>query len=362
MKFAVIEYTSKSGGIWRHTDEKPNYLADPAREIDSTSFGCYVSALKGEHIPLTYLLKAKSIARRLYRKLAGHWPQNYSLNYLKQFDVLMIVHEIGNGPSITRLTQRIKSELPHTTRLGVATQPFGILKDHWEQDQAWLANFKEFMDVCDAFIATAASTKTTLETMTVTPVHYLPQPYPAKYATGFHLKRADKNPIIFVAGVTSRDNILKGHDVAKQLQKKYPDYVIHVTDIPGHTLDISKLADTRYEKVGFQPWREHLEYLNKVTLVINTDYTQTRGRVQVDCAAAGTPSIGADSDGQQDLFPQLSANRATPVQELVEQGERLLMDTNFYQEVVSHALQNIERYDYAHAARHVQDLVSKLAK
>ena len=80
MNFAVIEYASKTGDIWRHQPGKPNYLEDPAKVIDPTSFGCYVSALEGEHIPLTKLIGTSNLYNRVVKKLTGSWPQNNSLD------------------------------------------------------------------------------------------------------------------------------------------------------------------------------------------------------------------------------------------------------------------------------------------
>lgn len=357
MKFAVIEYTSKSGDIWRHQPDHPNYLADPLHEIDPTSFGCYVSALAGEHIPLTKLINTGSLPHRIYRKITGHWPQHYSLEYLKDFDALLIVHDMHREQEMVRFIKRLKGQYPHITRIGVPTQPFGILKDHWKQDQQAAGNISEFMAACHAFLTVVASTKDAWQSKSTQPVHYLPQPYPVEHASQGFKPRTRKQPIIFVAGVTDRDNITKGHTVAQQLLVKFPDYAIHVTDTPGYELTINSEHKVAPTIQPFRPWQDQLEYLSEVTLVINTDYTQTRGRVQVDCAAVGTPSIGADSDGQLDLFPDLPGARSDPVEQLVDQAAKLLQDDNFYQRVTTTARQRLDKYNYEHSAARLNNLI-----
>lgn len=370
MKFAVVEYTSKSGSIWRHTPAKPNYLADPDREIDPTSFGCYVSALAGEHIPLKGLVTGSVIplspvtifTRRLYRKLFGHWPKNYSLEYFKQFDVLMAVHQISDGHEITTLVKRLKKELPHIFIIGVPTQPYGLLKHHWENNSGWLKDFQDFMNTCDVFATLTNSTKEQWATMTTTPVVYLPQPYPFEYAFQFFKPLPQKHPIIFVAGVTDRPDIKRGQAVAKQLQEKHPEYKIHITETPGHSQDTANLANVSYELQPFLPWQQQLQYLAEVKLVINTDYTQTRGRVQVDCAAIGTPSLGADSDGQTDLFPDLPSTEKTTVQELVNQAEQLLTNPSWYEEVVTKAKDRLPHLSYPQSRQRIEELVKQYKK
>ncbi|MBI1833814.1 MAG: hypothetical protein HYR90_03220 [Candidatus Andersenbacteria bacterium] len=363
MKFAVLEYTSKTGAVWRHTPERPNYLSDPQKELDPTSFGCYVSALEGEHIPLTFLIKP-TILKRVYKKLTGSWPA-YDISYLKQFDTLMIVHQISNGHEITALTKRIKKEIPSIKILGVPTQPYGILKDYWTENLDWLKDFKGFIKACDIFVTIVKSTEKDWRALVpdhAQQVRYIPQPYPVEYAAQFFKPFREKKKIIFVAGLTNRDNITKGVEVAAQIQKQFPEYVIHIATLgePGSEPDVSALQHSVFEVIRFEPWRQHLEYLTQTSLVVNTDYTQTRGRVQVDCAAIGTPSIGANSDGQMDLFPALPASREQSVADLVAQGSRLLQDEVLYASVVDTARQRLQQYNYQRSAERIQQLVSEL--
>lgn len=359
MKFAVIEYSSKSGQIWRHRPVRPNYLCDPITEIDPTSFGCYVSALAGEHIPLTALIKP-NIYKKIIKRLSGSWPTSYDLSYLKKFEVVMIVHQISDGHEITRLVQRIRKELPELIILGVPTQPFGIMQDYWKDHPQYLKDLTNFMDGCHVFLTISASTLNQWRQLTNTAVEYLPQPYPVEFATRAWQPRLAKKQIILVAGITDRNNIKKGQLVAKAVQAQLPDYLIHVTKIDDTPLDVTNLNGARYQAAPFEPWQQHLKYLSQIALVINTDYTQTRGRVQVDCAAVGTPSIGADSDGQTDLFKQLPATPDSSISELVAQSTRLLNDDSFYNAVVADAKANLNKYSYEQAALRIKKLVDQI--
>src|SRR5581483_6070032 len=216
---------------------------------------------------------------------------------------------------------------------------------------------KEFTAACDTFITVVESTLSAWQAISAVPTVYMPQPYPVDYTKQFFSPRTRKEKILFVAGVAGRPQILKGHTVARELQKQFSDYTIWVTDTPGEPFNDQELAGARYEKRPFEEWREHLQSLRTVALVVNTDFTQTRGRVQVDSAAVGTPSLGADSDGQRDLFPQLAATPHTPVSELVTTGARLLRDTAYYNEIVAYASERLAVYSYEDAATRLAMLV-----
>lgn len=359
MKFAVIEYNSKSGQIWKHTPERPNYLCDPIKEIDPTSFGCYVSALEGEHIPLLALIRPK-VTDKVIKRLTGRWPGGYDIGYLKNFDALMVVYQISDGHEMVRFVEHLKKALPHIPIVGVPTQPWGLLQQHWKMTPGARQEITDFMNACDVFLTIVESTKKQWQDMTTTRVEYLPQPYPVQYASKYAQPVKEKGNIIFVAGVTERPNIKKGQRVAARLQQEFPEYIIHVTKIEDMPLDEGALAGARYEVVPFQHWQEHLEYLSNVKLVINTDYTQTRGRVQVDCAAVGTPSIGADSDGQVDLFPDFVGHPDQSEDELCEYARRLLGDSSVYTRTVETAHTKLAEYSYEKSAERLRHLITSI--
>lgn len=363
MKFAVVEYSSKSGGVWRHTDAKPNYLADPEKEIDPTSFGCYVSALKGEHVPITFLARGGGgeVWRRVYKRLTGSWPR-YSLDYLKKFNVLMIVHQVSDGHEVVSLIREVRQQWPQIFIIGVPTWPWGQLTDHFGQNPKDLAIFQNYMDQCTVFLTVVQETLPWYQERTKTPVIYLPQIYPVEYTKQFWQPREGREKVIFVAGVTQRPNIQQGQAVAAQLQKEFPEYIIHVTSIPRVDLDTAVLVGSRFVIQPFAAWREHLAYLNKVKLVINTDYTATRGRVQVDCAAVGTPSVGGNSDGERDLFPELASTTETPTAAILQRARRLLTDNAYYDSLTRQARERLQKYSYAESADRLRLLVKTYSK
>lgn len=357
MRFAVIEYSSKSGGIWRHTDAKPNYLADPDTEIDATSFGCYVSAMAGEHIPLIHLVGVNS-AKKIYKRLTGVWPP-YSLDYLKKFDALLLVHQISDGHEIAALARHIRRRLPHIFLFGVPTQAYGFLRPRLEKDRSAMRHFKTYADACHVLLVITKETRAYYQALTATPAIYTPQIYPAAYASQFFKPRRHKEHIIFVAGTTDRPNIPQGFLVARKLQQEFPEYTIHVTQIPGTPMDFSPLGEARYTVQPFEKWQPHLKTLSHYALTINTDYIFTRGRVQTDCAAVGTPSLGGNSDGAVDLFPELASTPETSVEELIAKGRRLLADENYYYRITQFAADRLKKYDYEESAVRLQLLIKQ---
>lgn len=369
MKFAVVEYSSKTGGIWYHRDDRPNYLADPQHEIDPTSFGCYVSALKGEHIPLLGLITGKitpsfepvTLYRKLMKRWTNKWP-TYSLEYLTKFDALLYVHQLSNAHELVAALQRLRQLPKRPFIIGVPTQPYGILVDALQQDTAAKKHFIDFMDACDVFISIVEDTTSWYAAQTKTPVEYLPQPYPAHYATRFYQPQSAKKKTILVAGVTQRDNIRKGQLVAKKLQQQHPEYDIIIPKVPEYEYDESNLIGSRFEMLPFEEWQQHLETLARTSLVINTDYTFTRGRVQADCAAVGTPSVGSNSDGQRDLFPEQFSLSKMSVDKLVAISNKLLTDRDYFDRTTAHATKQLKKYDYEASAERLQALVDKYQK
>lgn len=365
MKFAVVEYISKTGRIWKHTDARPNYLADPVKEIDPTSFGCYVSALKGEHVPLKGLIIGDGISapakfyRRAYKKLFKRWPK-YDLSYCQQFDAILAVHQLSDADEMARFVQRLKKMSPRPIIVGVPTQPHGILKDAFATDSWAQAAFKDFMDATDVFVSVVKDTVDWYQSQTKTQVVYLPQPYPVEYARQFARPLSGKEPIILVAGVTQRQDIRKGQAAARALQQRHPEYRILVPKVEDMDYDFSNLYGSRYEVLPFELWQDHLKTLSRCRLIINTDYTQTRGRVQVDAAAVGTLSVGSDSDGQRDLFPELMGKPADNVPDLIGQCDRLLLDDSYYQQLAERASQHLTVYNYEHSATRFEALINSL--
>ena len=359
MNFAVVEYSSKTKQIWRHSDARPNYVCDPIKEIDPTSFGCYVSALKGEHIPLTYFMPG--IYRKVIKRLTGSWPSSYDMSYFEKFDTLLVVYQLSDGHEMVNFLKKLRATYPNINILGVPTQPYGILKDVWDTDPDKKQEIINFIQECDIFLTIVESTKDAWQEIAGNvPVVYLPQPYPVEFASEKFKIRNNKRNIIYVAGVTDRKNIILGEVVAKKLQEKFPHYRIQMSAVEDMELNVSELQGAQYDIIPFTPWQEHLEMLSKAMLVINTDYTFTRGRVQVDCAAVGTPSIGANSDGQDDLFPKLPATDATALEQLVLQGTQLLQDDSYYSEVVRTAQERLKKYNYEESKKRLEELVATI--
>jgi hypothetical protein len=366
MKFAVIEYSSKTKAIWRHTESRPNFLCDPVKEIDPTSFGCYVSALEGEHVPLTYLISGDEVGfitrvyRKIIKRLTGNWPVNYNIEYLQKFDALLVVYQLSDGHEMVAFLKKLRAKFPSISILGVPTQPYGILEDVWEKEPEKKEEMQAFINQCDVFLTIVKSTLPAWQALSSVEVTYLPQPYPVEFALQEYKERKQKRNIIYVAGVTDRKRIVEGEIVAKKLQEMFPQYRIQMSSIPDMQLDTSELLGTSFDVIEFTPWREHLLMLSRAMLVINTDYTYTRGRVQVDCAAVGTPSIGANSDGQDDLFPKLSATDTTSIDQLVLQGSQILQDTTYYNEVMRTAKERLQKYNYAESRKRIEELVLKI--
>lgn len=345
MRFAVVEYSSKSNEIWKHTATKPNFLADPNTEIDATSFGTWVSILEGEHIPLLKFAKHKTLWRKAAKRLTGSWP-SFSVNYFNRFDVLLIVHQLSDAHELVGFINKLKAQEKSPFIIGVPTQPFGILRAETEVNTEAKSNLINFIQACDQFISIDKATTNWYEKISGANAKYFPQPYPVKFAQHFAVSPEQKEKTIMVAGVTQRENIALGQKVAAALQKKFPEYKILVPKVADLDYDFKNLQNADYKILDFERWQEHLQTLAKTRLVINTDFIHTRGRLQMDCAAVQTLSLGSNSDAQLDLCPELAANSDTSLEKIISLGEKLLADDTYYRSLVEKVNEKISFYDY----------------
>ena len=355
IRFACIEYSTKTGGIWRPTPEKPNYLCDPETEIDPTSFGCWTSSLSGEHIPVNFLRRRQNphtLSYKLGRKLdltlekIQRKPVYRNLDYLKKFNLILFLVHSFSMPLMTDLIRKTKKVNPNATYLGSIVSPLGMLREVWKKENEFRA-FKTFADHCDFFINVNRAAAGYLESFLKTKVVYLPQFYPFEYAHRFFKKREEKEKIILVAGETERTDNLAGQFVALQIQKKYSEFLIQVVDYPHLNVAPLKTAHARFEIVPFLKWQENLKRLARFFLVINMDQTWTLGRLQADCAAVGTPNIGINANNQLEFFPKLSLPDIAGIKQGIELAEKLISDSIFYQNIQQLASQKLSENNYA---------------
>lgn len=374
MRFACIEYTTKARRIWRPTTARPNYLCDPDKEIDPTSFGCYTTALNGEHVPLSGLIygslerppsKLQRLRQDFARRTRGAF-RPYGLRSLAKFDTLLAIYQLSNDDELVRFVERTRATFPDTVLASCSSPPFGRLRDHWKDHPETAERYRAFLAATHMNMNVCRATVPFYRLLTKTPSLYLPQPYPVEYAIAVASRmpagddsdasgrlRAERrtggHPVVYVAGDTVRPDIMTGHLIAKALQERHPEILIRVTKTPEFRLNTAFLRGARYEVVPFRPWAAQLRELATCRLVINTDLWWTRGRVPVDCAAAGTPCVGTTSDGQTELWPDLAEEDSTNTDRLITLAERALTDEAFRANVVAKAQRRLACYSFDHA-------------
>jgi glycosyltransferase involved in cell wall biosynthesis len=357
IRFACIEYQTKTGRIWRHTAARPNYLCDPQKEIDPTSFGCYTSALAGEHIPLAPLragtLFTNNPLRRWWRAQLARFsfpsPASYSLRYLQRFNTLLVVYQFGGDQHLIEFMQRVRREFPHTIIASTSSPPWGKLMEYWQREPEATRRYADFLAASHFNMNVVRSTLPFYRFAFTTPSLYLPQPYPSHFAFKEAGRKTDSQgkPIVYIAGDTTRPQVILGQLLARALKKQYPRLRIRLTRVPQSPLNNKLLRNVDHEVVPFLPWRQQLRALAQCRLVINTDMWWTRGRVPADCAAAGVPCVGTGSDAQRELWPALQADYALDLPRLFRICLRLLEDRSFYQRVVAQARERLRAYEYA---------------
>jgi hypothetical protein len=371
MRFACIEYNTKSGGIWAHKPELPNYLADHQREIDATSYGTWTSALEGEHVPLSWFIEAKRgpgvgekyrlgirIKLKLNARRGRPLIEFSNLDYADRFDAVLICFHPYGYKLMTELVQALRERFPKLVIIGThATFGLGLLREHWKSKE-WFSSFRTFMDACDVFAVANREAVGYLSLISETPVQFLPHFYPLEYALQFGSGDEPKDKTIFVAGDTSRGDVVWGCLLAKEIQSRHPEFVIQV--IGSESFNYVALEGSRYEVLPRTGWTEYLHTVAKSFLVINTDVQWTNGRVQSDCAAMMTPCLGVNAGWQTELFPELAIPEFEGSDQAMELADKLIASEDYYTSVSKFAFEKISGWSYPNGNRKVREVVAEV--
>ena len=369
LKFACVELYTKSGEIWRPTPEKPNYLCDQRYEIDVNSFGCWTSALDGEHIPLSWFVtgkkgrpahqKATLLERGIHKAKKSLFKETFpyrNLDYVKRFDVVLVCHHESAHWEMLHFLKKAKEVSPSTLFLATyGVYQLGRVRELWRNPR-WYRSLMEFIETSDLFLIVNRAAQEYFQLATPKPAVYFPPFYPYEYTRRFCRRREEKEKTIFVAGNTERLDILAGFLMAREFQKRHPDYLIKLTDWGKMNLEL--LRGCRYEVLSRTTWQGYLEETSKALFILNTDIWWTNGRVPLDAAAVGTPCIGCNANGQMECFPDLTCADIQGTAKALQGAERLLSDSLFYEAIQERALSQLESYSYENSKKRFESLVA----
>ena len=373
MKFACVEAYTKSGEIWRPTASRPNYLCDQKREIDVTSFGCWTSALGGEHIPLSWFVTGRKgrpahqspsfFERAVHKTKKTLYGENFpyrNLEYVRKFDVAVVCHHLDDHWEMLHFLRHAKAVSPKTLFLGThGSYNLGRVRERW-RNPAWYRSFVDFVNAADLFFIVNRAGVDYLQRASKQPIIYFPPFYPTEYTQRFYRSLEAKEKVIYIAGNTRRLDVMASLLIARELQERHPEFVIRLTD--WGEMNLEPLKGSRYEMIPRTPWQEYLEMTSTVWLILNTDVWWTNGRVALDAAAVGTPCIGCNANGQMECFSDLVCADIEGIGRASELAERLLRDPQFYGEIQEKARRRLESYSYENSRRRFETLVSDLRK
>ncbi|MCK4405713.1 MAG: glycosyltransferase [Hadesarchaea archaeon] len=379
MRFACVELYTKYGKIWDRAKEKPNYLCDPKTEIDTCSFGCWTSALGGEHVPLLWFKLRKPVryiyhnylAPRMSRfNYAGYsivsklinraLDKFYNLQYVTKFDVVLIVVHDYSIREMAKFIVKAKKLRKKPIFLGALGNTLDSFRETLKDKDAFRF-FKIFIDNCDVFVNYYhEAISDYLGLYTDTPIVNFPQFYPFEFAKSFFEPYENKEKIIFVSGDTSRTDHISSLLIAKKIQAQYPDFLIEVIGRPS--LNLEPLKNSRYKVTPFFEWIDYLKHTGKTHIIIDMDNTWTLGRVVRDAAVVGTPCIGLNSESQKSLFPNLVCSDITDTKKAIDLGIKLIEDRKFYERVQKKAFKRLEAYSYENSVKRLSGILEEYTK
>ena len=235
----------------------------------------------------------------------------------------------------------------------------GRVREYW-RDPEWYESFATFFNNVDIFATVDYVAKDYYALLIKKPIVYFPTFYPIEYARKYFRKRVDKESIIFIAGDTKRLDTVWGMHIAKEIQKKFPHYLIQIID--SSKLNLKPLNDARFEVLSPVDWKTYLRIVGKSYLVINMDTWWTNGRVAADCAAVGTPCIGVNANRQLEFFPSLACADISGTKKAIESGMKLFKDNSFYDEIQKTAFSRLAYYSYENSVQRFKKLVDLYRK
>ena len=374
VRFASVRYRTKSGRIWEGNRARPVESHDLKKEIDITSYGCWTEILEGKEIPLDHIRfgierdhwgypLAKTLLK-VSKKTLGKIPYR-CLDLLKDINLLLVTTFSYSIPEMTDFLEKYRDTLKDGNRevvvLGAMEETLDIFRRRWEHDPKALSRFIDFANACDIFLTPYHSgTKRYHELLMKTPVVYFPLFFPVQFAQQFAVNTEDKKREILV--VTSKGNTdrITSLLVAKEIQKRHPDFLIRVVLTEGTNLSL--LSGCRYECVPRLPWKEYLQVIRECYLFVNLDVSWTGGRPVTDAAAVGSPCIGCNAANQEYLFPDLTVSELVGLEKAIELAVRLIEEPSFYRQVVLFAEKRLQSLSLEKGKGRVASLLAAFRK
>ncbi len=378
MKFACVELYTKSGRIWDGARQQPNYLCDPS-EIDNASFGCWTSALKGEHVPLLWFKFRKPMRRFYHGQMAPRMSKfNYAgysiisrlfnnafedfnnLDYLSKFDVVLVVVHDYSIRAMAKFVTAAKKLQKKPIILGAFGVTLNFMREALKEPENF-KHFKIFIDNCDVFVNYYhEAISDYLKLFTSTPVVNFPQFYPFEFAKSFFTPIDGKEQVIFISGHSQRTDHVASMLVARKVQELHPEFTIELVGRPKQSLE--PLQGANFRVAPFQRrWADYMEKTKKNYLVLDLDNTWTLGRVVRDAAAVGSPCIGLNSGSQASLFPDLVCRDIIDTDKAIELGAKLIEDKSFYRGVQRKAFEKLEECSFENSVKRLHNMLKEYA-
>lgn len=225
------------------------------------------------------------------------------------------------------------------------------------------AKMVELLNTVDAVAVLHDESIPFFKALTNKPVDVVGAPYPiervhemcppvqkrAEIALGSSIRSIlthNRNALINLAAL-SETRMPGAVDIWEPVEMEYVQSIREYLSIPQVTF--------RYSKFG---WDQYIRQVNYSLLGLHLDYRYSWGKFPIDCAAVMTPCVASPSlYTQKILFPRLCVHYHD-IEGAVALVKKLVSDANFYEEVVSYAQSQIERFSYEQCKMRLFNLIS----
>lgn len=296
----------------------------PERD-DATSFMQWVSIFGGMHLSYEKVLQEGDAS-------------------LKEFDVVMMSGHLNHIADIIRIGKFLK-----TTPTITMFYPEGSAQLYDNSINGFHPEYYEAWRACD-IVSIAEEDKRSYYEAFVKPeetlVRFIHVPITTEMASSiFFMHRHEKDNMMAVYGDNNPNHPLISMAVANRLNDgSLPEFL--VVGVETRNAEFDRIfPGLNIQQISKQPLNPFLRILGKS--LINCYPTEWIGtaRHQISCAAVGTPCIGnKDSHTQKRLFPELAVD-IYDVQKMVQLAKRLITESDFYNHIIRHALNELRYYD-----------------
>ncbi|TFG05156.1 MAG: glycosyltransferase [Promethearchaeota archaeon] len=165
----------------------------------------------------------------------------------------------------------------------------------------------------------------------------------------------DKKVLLYASRLSPEKHMLSVISKFKQVKRKVPDAHLLIVGSDGPSTESVKALSKKYDYVSYAgkvPFNDLLKLFNAADLTCLWSWIEAEGLVLIEAMAQGTPNIGANGYGIQDVIKHgQTGYLANNLNEFSEYTIKLLKDDDLRAEFGKNAKKRAQNYKISHIAK-----------